>query len=51
VRRAFPFRIDMRAIQCSRELTIVQNPWGISPGWKIPPHMFSSISSTTFDHQ
>jgi hypothetical protein len=25
VRRAFPFRIDMRAIQRSRELTIVQN--------------------------
>jgi hypothetical protein len=31
VRRAFPFRIDMRAIQCSRELTIVQNrTWGTS---------------------
>jgi hypothetical protein len=38
VRRAFPFRTDMRAIQYSQELTIVQNQtWGTSTGRKTAP--------------
>jgi hypothetical protein len=44
VRRAFPFRTDTPAIQCSQELTIAPNQtqtWAASVGREICPHMIT----------
>jgi hypothetical protein len=44
VQCAFAFRTDMRAIQRSRELTIVQNQtWGTSLGRRIRSHITITV--------